>query len=83
MMSHRKVFLPMTILVDEEGVVTPLSFRWLNGAIYEIDRILDKRPAASTKVGGCGMRYTVRIRGNERYLFEEDGWWFLEAPCYQ
>lgn len=54
-----------------------------DGTIYEIDRILDKRPAASTKVGGCGIRYTVRIRGCERYLFEEDGRWFLEAPCYQ
>jgi hypothetical protein len=34
--------------------------------------------AASTKVGGCGIRYTVRIEGKETYLFDEDGKWFVE-----
>lgn len=71
----------MTILVDEEGVLTPLSFRWEDGTIFEIDKVRERRNAASTKVGGCGVRYTVVIRQQERYIFEEDGKWFIEAPA--
>ena len=36
--------------------------------------------AASTKVGGTGLRYTVMICGKETYLFdEENGKWFVEG----
>lgn len=77
-MEYRKIFLPMTILVDEDGMVTPLSFKWEDGTIFEIDRIRERRNAASTKVGGCGLRYTVVIKQQERYIFEEDGRWFVE-----
>ena len=35
--------------------------------------------AAATKAGGEGMRYTCRIRGQETYLFECEGRWFVEA----
>jgi len=34
--------------------------------------------AASFHGGGLGMRYTVRIRWKEVYLFEDEGRWFLE-----
>ena len=44
-----------------------------------MDRLLDVRRAASTKVGGQGMRYTCRVRGREVYLFEDEGRWFVEA----
>lgn len=78
-MDFEKKYVPMTILVDTEGKIRPLSFQWEDGSIFEVDRVLDKRPAASTKVGGCGMRYTVRIRGREKYVYEEDGRWFVEG----
>ena len=35
--------------------------------------------AAATKVLGSGTRYTVVIKGQEKYLFEEAGRWFVEA----
>ena len=36
--------------------------------------------AASTKVGGTGIRYTVQICGKPTFLFdEENGKWFVEA----
>lgn len=33
----------------------------------------------STKVGGCGIRYTVMIGGHESSLYNEDEKWFVEA----
>ncbi len=41
--------------------------------------LLDVRRAASTKAGGQGIRYTVRVLGRETYLFEEENRWFVEA----
>ena len=35
--------------------------------------------ASSAKVGGGGIRYTVRINGRETYLFQEGSRWFVEA----
>ena len=62
------------------GTVKPRRFQWEDGAIYQIDRILHITPAASTKVGGRGIRYTVMIEGQEKYIFREDDKWFMEAP---
>ena len=35
--------------------------------------------ASSNKVGGGGIRYTVQIHGQEKYLFCEGNKWFVEA----
>lgn len=69
----------MTILVDESGNITPLSFKWEDGTIFFIDKVRERRNAASTKVGGCGVRYKVVIQKHEKYIFEEDGKWFVEG----
>ncbi|WP_330601097.1 hypothetical protein [Caproicibacter fermentans] len=47
--------------------------------MYEIDRVLDVRPAASLKAGGAGIRYTCRIQGREKYLWREQDRWFVES----
>nr|WP_312060025.1 hypothetical protein [Anaerotignum sp.] len=57
----------------------PKSLRWDDGTIYEIDKILDERRAASLKAGGQGIRYLCRIYGKERYLFYEKPKWFVEV----
>ena len=64
------------------GEISPIS-RWIDGRVYEIDRLKHKCRAASTKVGGCGIRYTVMIGGHESFLYNEDEKWFVEAkePC--
>jgi len=74
-----KVYVNVTARFDTEGNMTPMSIIWGDGTEYEIDRVLDKRRAASLKAGGFGDRYTVRIRNRERYLFFEDGRWFVEG----
>lgn len=63
----------------EDGRLVPLAIWWTDGEKYEIDRVLDVRPAASLKAGGAGMRYTCRIQGHEKYLWLEENRWFVEA----
>ena len=57
----------------------PRALTWTNGKRHEIDWVTDVRLAPSLKGGGLGMRYTVRIRGKEIYLFDEEGKWFVEG----
>ncbi len=75
----RKAYVSVNVDIDEEGDVQPCYIRWDNGLIYQIDQILYKCRAASKKVGGGGIRYTVLIRGKESYLFQEGSKWFVEA----
>ncbi|MBP2643723.1 MAG: hypothetical protein H6Q67_1610, partial [Firmicutes bacterium] len=61
-----------------DGTIRPLSLKWEDGRIFEIDRLIDVRRAASLKGGGLGIRYTCKIMGKQVYLFEDEGKWFLE-----
>ena len=79
MVKHRKVYVAVNIDVDINGQIRPRYIRWEDGHIYEIDRLKQRIRAASTKVGGYGIRYTVMICGKETYLFNEDERWFVEA----
>jgi len=65
--------------------MTPAAIKWKDGRVFEIDRVLDARRAASA-AGSMGMRYTVKIMGQVRRLFFEDAWsetgrprWFIES----
>ncbi|MPM60464.1 hypothetical protein SDC9_107315 [bioreactor metagenome] len=73
-----KIFVEVTALHDINGKTRPLSIKWSDGRVFEIDRVLDVRQAPSLKGGGHGIRYTCRIRGKQVYLFDEDGKWFVE-----
>ena len=71
----------MTARFDTEGRITPLSLVWEDEAVFEIDRVLDCRRAASLKAGGIGMRYVVQIGKRQSYLYYEDPRWFVEAKA--
>jgi hypothetical protein len=75
----RKIYVEVTARFDQEGSVIPENIIWEDGRRFEIDRVLDVRPAASLKAGGCGIRYKCRIRGRETFLFLEENRWFVEA----
>jgi len=66
----------------KDGLLVPLSFIWEDGNKYEIDKVIEVKPAASMKAGGAGMRYTVRIQGLTRYMYLEESHgvsrWFME-----
>ena len=79
--KYEKVYIEVIVKVNADGSLRPLMIVWDDGQKFKVDRVLHARPRASTKVGGCGMMYTVMIEGKERYLFnEEDGRWFVEQP---
>ena len=63
------------------GDVKPLAIKWKDDLWYEIDRASKPRQAAALKAGGQGLRYTVRIKERETYLFYDNGVWFVEAKC--
>lgn len=69
----RKAYVSVNLDVDEEGAILPRFIRWRNGRIFEIERIKFKCRAASDKVGGGDIRYTVIISGKESFLFQEGG----------
>ena len=73
-----KTYVSVTVHFTAQGRMIPSSIEWEDGRVYEIDKILDVRPAASLKAGGAGMRYTVRIGRTVTYLFLEEGRWFVE-----
>lgn len=75
-----KVYVEVMAEFTKDGELIPKSFVWTDGIRYEIDRITDKRRAASLKAGGVGMRYTCFIEGQQRYLYYEDNnMWFMEG----
>ncbi|GHU70851.1 hypothetical protein FACS1894184_16880 [Clostridia bacterium] len=85
--SKYKVYVPVTADFDANGVVTPRSFRWEDGRIYEVDKVMGVQAAYAQKSGGQGDRYSVRIRNQIRFLYFEhnpqygqsvSGRWFVE-----
>ena len=54
----RKVYVEVTARFDVHGNITPLSVTWEDGTVYEIDKVVDKRRAASLKAAvsvGIGL----------------------------
>jgi len=75
----RKAYVSVNADIDKEGVIHPRFIRWENGLIYQIEDILYKCRAASKKVGGGGIRYTILVKGHQSFLFQEGTKWFVEA----
>ena len=68
----------VVVTVSRDGQVRPKKFQWKDGHTYTIDRVTKVERAASTKAGGCGIRYTVMVEGLPRFLYDEEGKWFME-----
>lgn len=73
-----KINLSVNVRHEISGNAIPTSIIWEDGRIFEIDKILDIRKAASLKAGGIGVRYICRICGKTVTLFNDDGLWFME-----
>ena len=70
------------------GSLIPIDIKWVDGKVFEIDKVTDVRQSAALKAGGQGDRYEVWIRGKQSYLFFERngalsgsnlGRWFVES----
>lgn len=73
-------YVEVDVTHKTDGTARPRKIKFEDGEVYEIDRVRHRCRAASTKVGGTGLRYTVMICGTETFLFdEENGKWFVEG----
>jgi len=84
-MYPQRVYVEMRVSFDADGNMRPVRLKWQDGRIFEIDRVLDVRRAASD-AGSMGLRYTVKIMGQVRNVFYEDAYsdtgrarWFVET----
>ena len=78
-MERVKEYVDILLAISADGFIRPVKLRLPNDEVYTIDRVIDVRRAASTKVGGTGIRYTVEILGQRTFIFEDEGRWFVEA----
>ena len=84
-MHPQRVYIEMLASFGVDGTMRPVQIKWEDGQLFEIDRILDVRRAAS-EAGSSGLRYTVKILGQVRHIFFEDVYsdtgrsrWFVES----
>ena len=75
----KKVFVEVNVKFDSEGRMIPLSINWEDGRLFEIDKIIDIRKAASLKAGGIGVRYAILTNRKQTYLWYEEPRWFVEG----
>ena len=82
-----KTYVHVSVDFDDTGRMHPTSILWEDGTHYEIDRVMDVRPAFAARAGGQGDRYTIRLGEQITYLFFEHnvdygshipGRWFVE-----
>jgi len=77
-----KIYVTVIEKRTAEGKLTPLYFTWEDGVRYKIDEVGEVRRAASTKAGGVGMRYHIRVGDKWNYMWLEDSKegdrWFME-----
>ena len=71
-------YISVIAKMSPNNSITPLSIIWEDNREFVIDKVLDVRPKASTKGGGFGVRYTVRINNQEKFLFLNKYTWFVE-----
>lgn len=72
-------YVQVVASMDVDGRMLPRCVVWDDGRSYPVDEVLDVRREASTKAGGCGERYLVRMGSEVKKLYCEGRRWFVEA----
>ena len=68
-----KQYVEVVVRWHDDGRIVPLTVIWPDGRSFRIDEVVgDPIRRATRKVGGNGMRYTIKINGKTRYLYLED-----------
>ena len=78
--ERRKVFVEVTLKQDVDGHKIPLSIKWKNGTVYNVDKLSDVRHFSPVPTE-TETRYTVLIGQRHTYLFEKDNRWYVEAKA--
>ncbi|WP_371374870.1 hypothetical protein [Sporomusa aerivorans] len=74
-----RTYVGVRAMHELDGSITPLVIHWPDGRNFEVDRLLDVRPAP-TVGSGLGKRYVCRIYNKQVNLFRDnlDGKWYIE-----
>ena len=72
-------YVDVVALMQTTGVIIPKTIIWEDGRTFEVDKVLDIRKKASTRGGGAGLRYTIKICRKEKYIFLNENKWFFET----
>lgn len=87
---EKRVYVDVDATFDKSGRISPRALVWEDGCRYEIDRVINVRPAFAARAGSGGDRYTIIVRGKESYLYFERsadltgdrlGKWFVERKA--
>lgn len=63
--------------VDAEGIISPKRIKWSDGRIWQIERVL--HTCESPDQSFEGVRYTVLIKGQEKYIYHTQQGWYVFA----
>lgn len=87
-MEYKKVPVDVLVRHSTSGKQKPVAILYEDGQTYEIEKITACFVAKVSKIGDeMALRYTIRVRGQETYLFEKEGIFFVQAkvkgrqPC--
>ncbi|MCR5149750.1 MAG: hypothetical protein K6B52_00815 [Clostridiales bacterium] len=80
--GYRKEYVDAYVFQTRDGVKSLRFIILPDGRKVEIDKVIDKKKAPLTRVGCTGVRYTVLINQREKYIYEDDTGWFVEAFGY-
>lgn len=70
---HIKQYVEVVVRWHDDGRIVPLTVIWPDGRSFRIDEVVgDPVRRATSKVGGNGMQYTIKINGLVRHLYLED-----------
>ena len=82
-----KIYVQVTVIFREDGVMLPNEIIWANGVSYKINRITGIHYGYTYRPDSVGTKYTVEIDGQKKCLYFEQnpnslknpvGRWFVE-----
>jgi hypothetical protein len=83
-----RIYVNVNMNMDRVGYMTPKIIEWEDGRKFPIDEVVDLRSVDPFQTPSRLDRYTVKVKGETRYLYFEKGGnglpnitgrWFVEA----
>jgi len=74
-----KRYVDVVASYSKKGAIMLLYICSDDGRKFKIQHVFEKHIARSP-VGGGGMRYSIMIENQHRYLYMEKDRWFVESP---
>lgn len=72
-----RVAVEVRCFIDTEGIISPEWVRWSDGRVWQIERVL--HTCESPDQSFEGVRYTVLIGGQEKYIYHTKRGWYVFA----